>query len=171
MCNRTLPPTKENWGEGGATRRLTLHPEFPTHAVLDFFNKINWRDFIILCISWINCGVIMYLYKPRGAGSAGNRRGFYLKSILLVRGFIENTCSGDGEFDQFFSAERLRESSYIATSFLNPLRHPELTFSQQHVHVPSKDIAFFPNLPAQQKFAWRKIFWGTDPLGAPVNSS
>ena len=74
-----------------------------------------------------------------------------LKPILLVRGFIENTCSGDGAFDQLFSAKRLRGSSYIATSLLNPLRHPELTISQQH--VPSKDIAIFPNLPAQEEFA------------------
>ena len=93
----------------------------------------------------------MYLYKPRGAGSVGNRRGFDVKSISLVTGFIENTCLGDGAFEQFLSAERLRGSSDIATSFLNPLRHPELTISQ--LHVPFKDIAFFPNLPAQQKFA------------------
>ena len=94
----------------------------------------------------------MYLYKPRRAGSAGNRRGFDVKSILLVRGFIENTCRGTGHWISFFSAERLKGgSSYIATNTLNPLRHPELTISQQP--VPSEDIAFFPNLPAQQKFA------------------
>ena len=89
----------------------------------------------------------MHPYKRCGTGSAGNRRRFDLKPILLVRGFIENTCSGDGAFDQFFSAKRLRGSSYIETSFLNPLRHSEMTISQQH--VPFKDIAIFPNLPAQ----------------------
>ena len=129
-------------------------PSFPLTLFRIFFLKINWRDFIILWISWINCGVIMYLYRPRGAWSASNRHGFDLKSILLVRGFIENTCSGDGAFDQFFSAERLTGSGYIVTSFLNPQRHPELTISQQH--VPGKDRAFFPKLPAQQKFAWKK---------------
>ena len=34
----------------------------------------------------------------------------------------------------------------------NPLRHPELSISQQH--IPSKDIVFFPT-PNQQTFAWR----------------
>ena len=48
----------------------------------------------------------MYLYKPRGVGSAGNRHGFDLKSILLVKGFIENTCSENGAFDQFFFRQR-----------------------------------------------------------------
>jgi len=101
----------------------------------------------------------MYLYKPRGAWSARSRHGFDLKSILLVRGFIENTCSGDGTFDQFFSAERLRGSSFIVTSFLNPLRHPELTISQQH--VPAKDRAFFIQSSRPSKsLPEKKIFWG-----------
>ena len=29
-------------------------------------------------------------------------------------------------------------------------RHPELPISQQHFHLPSKDIIFFPNLPASK---------------------
>ena len=29
-------------------------------------------------------------------------------------------------------------------------RHPELSISQQHFHLPFKDILFFPNLPASK---------------------
>ena len=99
----------------------------------------------------------MYLYKPRRAWSTRNRHGFDLKSILLVRGFIENTCSGDGAFDQFFSAERLTGSGFIVTSFLNPLRHPELTISQQH--VPGKDRAFFSKAPGPAKICLKKRYF------------
>ena len=34
---------------------------------------------------------------------------------------------------------------------------------------PFKDILFFPNLPASEKLPEEQIFWGTDPLGAPVS--
>ena len=37
-----------------------------------------------------------------GVESAGNRRGFYLKSIPRVGGLIVYTCSEDGAFDFFF---------------------------------------------------------------------
>ena len=41
----------------------------------------------------------------------------------------------------------------------NPLRHPELSISQQH--FPSQDISFFPNLPASKHLAYmqkRRLF-------------
>ena len=47
----------------------------------------------------------------------------------------------------------------------NPLRHPEMSIS--HQHFPSKDILIFLNLPASKILPEEKIFWGTDPLGAP----
>ena len=42
------------------------------------------------------------------------------------------------------------------------------SYSQQHFH--SKDILFFPNLSASKNLPEEQIFWGTDPLGAPVCS-
>ena len=48
----------------------------------------------------------------------------------------------------------------------NTLRHPQLSFSQQH--VPSKDILLLPHLPASKNMPEEQIFWGPDPLGAPV---
>ena len=36
-------------------------------------------------------------------------------------------------------------------------------------HFPSKDILFFPNLPASKNWPVEQIFWGTDPMGVPVS--
>ena len=41
--------------------------------------------------------------------SAGNRRGFDLKSIPRVEGLIVYTCSEDGAFDFFFGTKTERE--------------------------------------------------------------
>ena len=60
--------------------------------------------------------------------------------------------------------EGFRTNNPQLFSTSNPLRHPELSFSQQHFH--SKHIFFFHS-PASQSLPEERIFLVPDPLGAP----
>ena len=67
--------------------------------------------------------------------------------------------------------KEVSDKKYIAAileikSPQNPLRHPELPFYQQR--FPSKDILLLPHLPESKNFPEKEVFWGADPLGAPV---
>ena len=71
-------------------------------------------------------------------------------------------CVGRGEERVFW---QITHSSYSTHQASNLLRHPELSFSQQHFSF--KMTLFLPHLPASKTLTEEQIFWGTDPMSAP----
>ena len=79
---------------------------------------------------------------------------------------VRNWVWSKGEIHPFRGG-RLKNSTYQLSWAQNPLRHPELSISQQD--FPSKDTIIF-ELPASKHLPEEQIFWGTDPLGAPSST-
>ena len=84
---------------------------------------------------------------------------------------IRNWVWSTGEIHPFQGERRegglLKNSTYQLTWAQNPVRHPELSISQQD--VPSKDTIIF-ELPASKHLPEEQTFWGTDPLGEPSST-
>ena len=89
---------------------------------------------------------------------SGGGEGFY-GNWVWPKGYIHLFSGGWGE--------RLRGFWQIAHSSYST---HQIT-SDTHNFPISKDILFCPNLPASKNLPEEQIFWGTDPLGAPVRGT
>ena len=96
-------------------------------------------------------------FSPSGGG-----RGL-IGNWVWPKGYIY-PFSGDGVGG---GGERLRGFWQIAHS-----SYPTHQITSDTRNFPiSKDILFCPNHPASKNLPEEQIFWGTDPLGAPVSSN
>ena len=106
----------------------------------------------------LGCGNRATLRPSVQSGGGGGRGGVEYQNGKWVwpKGEIHPFSRGGGE------GFKTNNPQLFSTS--NPLRHPELSFSQQHFH--SKHIFFFHS-PASQSLPEERIFLVPDPLGAP----
>ena len=96
--------------------------------------------------------------KFKFSSSVGVGRGL-MGNWVWPKGYIHLFSGGWGEGLRGFW--QIAHSSYSTHQIT----------SDTHNFPISKDILFCPNLPASKNLPEEQIFWGTDPLGAPVRGT
>ena len=115
----------------------------PTTGNVTYWD-VSQQTYVHIVLASLGCGNRATLRPSVQSGVGGGGVGLSTKmgNGFGLRAKFTPSVGGGGE------GFRTNNPQLFSTS--NPLRHPELSFSQQHFH--SKHIFFFPQ-PSQQKFA------------------
>ena len=134
-------------------------PSFPLTLFQIFFLKINWRDFIILWISWVNCGVIICTcINPAGREALAIGTDLTWNPFSWWEVLSRTLARGTEHLIRFFGRETDRE--WLHSDILSePPKTPWIDYFPATRSWQGQGIFFQSSRPSKN-LPEKKIFWG-----------
>ena len=173
LSNFTSPGSVESFSSGVTTeKRSTCMSSNLTHKEplwLPSVYKVKLRVIILAGLTITYCLVTIQRASERGL----LRFHIFLLQFHRSASWFHDQNNGIaqksvswGEIHPFSVGGGFWQIVHTSYSRLQISRHPELSISQHHFHLPSKEILFFQS-PSQQKFAWRTDILRNRSTGCP----